>query len=166
METLFTFWDIEDARLARTLLEAHNILVVLPDEIMVQANWGLIYAMGGIRLQVPADAAERAAEIYDREREPRAADFAPPRCHVCGAEEVEAATLGRSWALALIALLKIPIPYRDGYVCLSCKHTQQGTEKPADHDATASGLGNPYDPPRSTAEPASEDDGSEGSPSS
>lgn len=147
METLFTFWDIEDARLARTLLEAHNISVVIPDEFMIQANWGLLYAMGGVRLQVPADQAERAAEIFDREREPSAADFAPPRCYACGSDQLEPAGLSRSWALGLLAVLHIPIPFKSGYVCLNCKQAQRGTEEPATQ-GSAAGLGTPYDPPK------------------
>lgn len=150
METLFTFWDIDDARMARTLLEAHNIRVVIPDEFMVQANWGMLYAIGGVRLQVPAASVERARELFEREREPSDPECSVARCHKCGADQLEPAALSRSWALALLAVLYLPIPFRSGYVCLHCKQRQQGTELPDLERAEGDGLRNPYDPPQST----------------
>gem|GEM_PF-1188365 len=147
METLFTFWDIDEARMARTLLEAHNIEVLIPDEMMVQAHWGMLYAIGGVRLQVPAKDADRAEEIFARERDPVHRDFEPPSCHACGCE-IEPASLSRSWALAAIAFLHLPLPFAGGYVCVQCKLGQKGNEELAAADPDAVGLGTPYDPPQ------------------
>lgn len=46
------FWDVREAQIARSALEASGIAVFLPDEYRAQAVWTEQNAMGGVRLWV------------------------------------------------------------------------------------------------------------------
>lgn len=52
-----------DAHLARGLLEAEGLRVVIADEHVVSVNAALTYAVGGVRVLVPERHAERARAI-------------------------------------------------------------------------------------------------------
>ena len=51
-----------DAHLARTKLESEGITCFVTDEVFVQVNW-LFPSVGGVKLKVPAEEAQRAKDI-------------------------------------------------------------------------------------------------------
>lgn len=59
-----------DAEMARLALDAEGIPVRLLDVHLVQANWFLAVAVGGIRVQVPAECAAVARDLLFPSREP------------------------------------------------------------------------------------------------
>jgi hypothetical protein len=66
MEKLVTvarFTFPHQAHAAKVSLEAEGIPVFLADELTVTMDWFLSNAVGGIKVQVPEEAAERAQEI-------------------------------------------------------------------------------------------------------
>lgn len=64
-ETVATFHDLTQAQAARAALDGEGLSVQLLDETTGSIDWGLMPAMGGLRLQVPRDQAPRARKILD-----------------------------------------------------------------------------------------------------
>ena len=64
LETVQSFWSTEEAYLARNRLESEGIRAELSDE-SVAGLWAYTVAMGGIKLLVSGEDAERAAAILD-----------------------------------------------------------------------------------------------------
>jgi hypothetical protein len=62
LKTVATFNDLTQAQGARAVLESAGIEGVLQDESTGSIDWGLMPAMGGLRLQVAVGDAERARE--------------------------------------------------------------------------------------------------------
>jgi hypothetical protein len=65
LETVARFNDLTQARSAHTALEAAGISSTLQDQNMGSIDWGLMPAMGGLRLQVKSEDAASALEIVD-----------------------------------------------------------------------------------------------------
>jgi hypothetical protein len=63
LETVATFTDLTQAQAARSALEAAEITVFLRDENTGSIDWGLMPALGGLRLQVEREDAGRAREV-------------------------------------------------------------------------------------------------------
>ena len=64
-ETVAAFHDLTQAQAARAALEGEGVSPQLLDETTGSIDWGLMPAMGGLRLQVPKDQAPRARKILD-----------------------------------------------------------------------------------------------------
>ena len=62
LETVATFTDLTQAQSARSALESAEIESFLQDEATGSIDWGLMPAMGGLRLQVKSADAARARE--------------------------------------------------------------------------------------------------------
>lgn len=65
LETVARFHDLTQAQAARAALEGEGVTAQLLDEVTGSLDWGLMPAMGGLRLQVPKDQAPRARKILD-----------------------------------------------------------------------------------------------------
>jgi hypothetical protein len=63
--TVRTFTYAHEAALAKSLLQSEDIFCFLKDELTIQANPFYSNALGGVKLQVPASDAHRAADILD-----------------------------------------------------------------------------------------------------
>jgi Putative prokaryotic signal transducing protein len=55
--------SLPDAQVVQSCLKGSGIEAFLPDEMTIQNNWLWANAMGGVRVQVFDEDAERAAEI-------------------------------------------------------------------------------------------------------
>jgi len=66
LETVATFHDLTQAQAARAALEGEGISAELLDENTGSIDWGLMPAMGGLRLQVSKTDAPRALEILEQ----------------------------------------------------------------------------------------------------
>jgi Putative prokaryotic signal transducing protein len=65
LETVATFHDLTQAQAARAALEGEGVSSQLLDEMTGSIDWGLMPAMGGLRLQVPKAQALRARTILN-----------------------------------------------------------------------------------------------------
>jgi hypothetical protein len=65
LETVTRFNDLTQARNAHAALEAAGISSTLQDQNMGSIDWGLMPAMGGLRLQVKSEDAARAREVVN-----------------------------------------------------------------------------------------------------
>ena len=66
LETVATFHDLTQAQGARAALEAEGISTELQDETTGSIDWGLMPALGGLRLQVRQEDVARALEIIEQ----------------------------------------------------------------------------------------------------
>lgn len=71
-----TYGDYISAHLDKQLLDAAGIINYLKDEHILTIDPFLIPAIGGIRLMVPEDLAEKACEIMDQPYDSDALDAA------------------------------------------------------------------------------------------
>lgn len=67
-ETIATFNDLAQADTARSLLESAGLSPTLLDESTGGLHWGILPAIGGVRLQVSPEKAELAREILETEK--------------------------------------------------------------------------------------------------
>ena len=63
--TIRTYGFVHEAAIAREMLEAEGIAVLLPDEHTMSVDPGLQNVIGGVKLQVRVEDAERATDILD-----------------------------------------------------------------------------------------------------
>lgn len=63
MITVATLNSLNEAHLLRSMLESREIPAFIPDENTAQADWALINAIGGIRVQVPESYREDAEKV-------------------------------------------------------------------------------------------------------
>lgn len=62
-QTVATFWNPNEAQLARALIESEGIQVVLMGYEAISSDWLLSNAIGGVQLQVPEAQVDRAVAI-------------------------------------------------------------------------------------------------------
>ena len=113
--------------MVRTRLEHEGIECFINDEHLVSVNWLLSNAVGGVRLKVKREDAERAAEVIGEgegggEGEAAVAGEADEiRCEKCGSEDVFFEKFSRRVAIFSWLLMGFPIPYfKGGWGCNSC----------------------------------------------
>ncbi len=98
MKTVARFHKVEEAYLFRSYLESEDIAAFVFDEYVPQVQWLWTQAIGGIRVLVGDEDAERAVELY-RGYESRV-NAAPS---VVGDVKI--------WPLALLATAIIGLPF-------------------------------------------------------
>lgn len=128
--TLTSFSTPLEAHMMRGRLEAEGIAVQIADEHLINADWLMSQALGGVKLQVDAaDLAraeallgELAAAEFEWEQEPSP----EPVCPHCGSTEIgEQKTLWRL-AMLLFFLEHVPLPAGRGrWQCRHCGHRWQ-----------------------------------------
>lgn len=111
--TVGMYWQSAEAQMARLKLETEQIPCVILDENAVSVNWLWANALGGIKLQVPADLAGRARELLQA---PRPESDEPmfdgeARCPRCGSDQLFPVRLSRKLAMLSILLLGAPLPF-------------------------------------------------------
>ena len=89
--TIARFQDPTEALIVCAMLEADGLHASTADLNHVVANWPIVLALGGVRVQVPADEFEAARELVQRYLRGEMAlpdePGEPPargRCHACG----------------------------------------------------------------------------------
>lgn len=65
--TVDTFGQLPAAQAMRATLEAAGFDAVIPDEAMANLYWGVIPAMGGLRVQVPSEQMAAARAFLDQQ---------------------------------------------------------------------------------------------------
>lgn len=131
MKTVAVLSDLNEAHLLKSMLESEGLTVFLPDEHTIQVDWLLLNAVGGVRIQVPADQAPAAEVVIDdfRQNLKKPLEFV---CPSCGSRQIRRDKTVKNTALALLVLFGIPIPWSFHLVCRDCLHKwpqpKQGTE--------------------------------------
>lgn len=113
--TVAAFWHPAPAHIARLRLEADDIPCLIVDENLVATDWLYANAVGGVKLQVPADDAPRARDLLARpggEAPPGPGGTFPAsgRCPRCGSDDAAPSRLSRPLVLLSVLLLGLPLP--------------------------------------------------------
>lgn len=132
--TLRQYMNIQDALLAKSVLDSAGIDCRLGDENMIRMDWFYSNVVGGVKLWVRADDVAAAASLLDLER-PAAFDvegvgeYKQPRCPNCGSMDVTFEGLNKpvaygslagTWLLGMIPAIRLK---QAGWKCHACGHT-------------------------------------------
>lgn len=132
--TVETFTNPVEAHIFKGLLESEGIPASLGSEHHVWSAWHFSQALGGVRLQVPAEYAYRARTVLGNQRRgeyqealEQQQQLEPVRCHRCGSSDLR---FTRSSASVLLLFLTLGIsglifpPRIDGRKCNACHAVQ------------------------------------------
>jgi hypothetical protein len=140
--TVATFTNPLEAHIVRGRLEAEHIETYVAHEHHIWADWFLSTALGGVKLQVRPEDAQRAREILRHEQ---AGDYralvtdvgeeiAEPRpaCPVCHSVDITPARRSGHLSLIIVWLTALPLPYSGvAMACRNCGHTWVNREQQA-----------------------------------
>ena len=132
--TVATFENATQAQVARNALEAEGIRAALGDEMTVDLFWNLSNAIGGVKVQVLEENADRAVEILERELGPDEGGEVDEE--QLAAEAEAAAREGEEERVAEAGPTPIPTPPRPDAVATP---SAEGAE-PSERDWYARGL--------------------------
>ena len=107
MKQVAAFTNVHEAEMLRAYLEGSGIRAYVRDSLTVTANWTLSNAIGGVKVDVADEDAERAFALVRDFQSPAPADPAdppPPRRHTI-ARYVKLASALSAVALLLVAIL-------------------------------------------------------------
>lgn len=117
--TVDRFFHPTDAHIAAGRLETEGIPVYLLGINHASANWLLSNALGGIRLQVPAEYVDDARQILAQTAE--SSNKGAFQCPECGGTDTTAMSDSRKIAFLAVHLFSIPLPWRTNRRrCQSC----------------------------------------------
>jgi hypothetical protein len=124
VETFTSPWE---AQLARARLEAEGIETLVADEHLVRMDWFISRAIGGIKLKVRQEDAERAAEAL-RPSDPipeidlvTEAEAHCPRCPSCNSDNLTHERWSRLAFFGSCLLFGFPLPVpRNRWSCRRC----------------------------------------------
>lgn len=131
LTTIATYLHTWEAEIARGLLESEGISATLADQNIVRLDWSHALAVGGVRLQVPADSVEAARAVLLRQQRGEYAialeeelQVPPAICSKCGSRDLQPAH--SVWWIVLLVLsfglAAIFPPPRNGVRCGHCHH--------------------------------------------
>jgi hypothetical protein len=113
----------EDAHLLRLRLEAGGVPAHVQDENTATVNWMLSDAIGGVKVLIEEEDAERAREILADEPG-EVADPSRPVCPRCQSPDTSPADGPRRRSFLSMLLLGFPLPVnRHRWHCTQCQTT-------------------------------------------
>ena len=119
MVTIRICSTLPEAQVIQSELEGSGIKGFLPDELTVQNDWLWTNAIGGIRVQVLEENAERAAEVLDETHSKTEQEVAKT-CPHCGAILKESYGFGVYLKVLLVLLFFIPLRSKPTWCCPKC----------------------------------------------
>lgn len=123
MKTIATFSKPEEAHLFRTRLEAAGISAFVQDEHVVQLNWLLSNAIGGVRVQIAEDDLESASEFLAADSPQPCPDAEDVVCPKCGSSLIAPDEKPRRIAYLSLWLLGFPLLFtRRRWRCSACRN--------------------------------------------
>lgn len=133
LATVASYVEPSEAHVVRALLESAGLPATVADEHHVTANYPISTALGGVRVQVPQEHFEAAAELVaayssgELERELESQLGEPPEaCPACGSHQLarHVPPGDKALAVAVFLLGGASFPTRDSLVeCSDCRHT-------------------------------------------
>jgi len=131
--TIDTCYDLTEADLLESRLEAEGISVFLLGKYHINLYWLISRAIGGIKVQVKKSDAEKAREIVSLLRESQLeikTEKATFHCPKCGSSDIRLKR--KAWKIAFLSLFlfAIPLPFRKNIaICNSCGYKWKTWEK-------------------------------------
>lgn len=122
--TVRRYLNVQEALLAKSLLESAGISCFLGDENTIRIDWFLPNALGGVKLLVTDADVTAANELLNQQPESFTTDagnYAQPRCPSCGSSDLSLGATGSiDYGPLTINLPRAPTP--DGWTCNACGH--------------------------------------------
>ncbi|MFH1742682.1 MAG: DUF2007 domain-containing protein [bacterium] len=119
--TVDTFNSVAEAQPLKTSLESEGISCFLCDEFIAQDLWPNL--VGGVKLQVREEDAEKASFILDQEKSGTTDEKEETLCPKCNSSNVYYEKWNRRLAFATWLLMGIPVPVlRHKWKCEECGH--------------------------------------------
>jgi len=142
--TIATFSHPTEAYLPKSRLEADGIPSFVADADTINTNWLYSTAIGGAKLQVREEDAQRALEILNLKAEPAewieeefGKTHEDDKCPQCGSLHIRYERFAIRWLFLSWLVLQFPLPFmKRKWECQDCGHTwkfdepQGGGEKP------------------------------------
>lgn len=131
--TVRKYRDLQEALLAKGLLDSAGIECWLGDENIVRLDWFLSNFVGGVKLWVREEDAAEAANLLDQSRPESFAvegvgEYTQPHCPNCDSMEVTFNGLNRRASYGSL-LVGIPIPLKHaGWKCNACGHEWEDSD--------------------------------------
>jgi len=131
--TVRRFVNVQDALVAKNVLDSAGIECYLGDENVIRMDWFWSNFLGGVKLRVPRDEVAAAAELLDQSALEAfdvagAGEYRQPRCPNCQSLDVSFrelingvayGSLAAAWFTGIVP----PLPLtRLGWKCHSCGH--------------------------------------------
>ncbi len=129
--TVARFSTTEEAHLFRLQLAAGGVESFILDEYMVQMDWLISNAIGGVRVQISEKDLEHCKQIVQE------APFEPDAnicayCPFCGSEKTKKETLTRRLSFLSMFIIGCPLPVaKNYYTCKSCEKSWNENKRPA-----------------------------------
>jgi len=128
------FLNVQEAQLAKSLLESAGIVCFLADENTVRMDWLWSNAIGGVKLLVRQEDAAAAADLLDQSQaettDAEGEGEEQPRCPRCGSSDASFRPLKRRAAYASVAI-GIPVPFKHAaWKCHECGHAWEDAKSP------------------------------------
>lgn len=123
MTTIATFSKPEEAHLFRMRLEAAGIPAFIQDESLVQIDWFLSNAVGGVRVQIADSDVETAREFLAADPASPPLDAEDVVCPACGSHRVAPDERPRRLFFLSLLLFGVPLFFaRRRWRCSACRH--------------------------------------------
>ncbi|MEJ2361760.1 MAG: DUF2007 domain-containing protein [Gammaproteobacteria bacterium] len=128
--TIASYSFPHEAHVARANLDAAGIPAFIADEHTINMQWLYSNALGGVRLQVPAQYVDKAREVLSQDYShllvEQFGEDIETRCSRCGSKNLQPYTRGRKPAFVVFLLLGFPLFfYQHGLRCKDCGHFEK-----------------------------------------
>jgi hypothetical protein len=139
--TLRKYLYVQDALLAKSVLDSAGIECRLGDENTIRMDWFWSNLLGGVKLWVREEDAQQAASLLDQERPDSfevqgVGEYNQPHCPNCGSKDVTFEGLNKraaygsllgTWFVGIVP----PIPFKHAaWKCRACSHQWEETHRP------------------------------------
>jgi len=122
--TIASFSFPHEAQIAKTSLDAAGIPAFIADEHTINMQWLYSNALGGVKLQVPLQFAEKAKELLAQDLSALVDEECGKieiTCKKCGSSNTEPYTKGKKFAFITWLFLGFPLLfYKYGVKCKEC----------------------------------------------
>ena len=131
MITIARFSKIEEAYLLRLRLGAGDVDAFILDEYMIQMDWLISNAIGGVRVQIAEEDFERCKQILQEEPyDPDAAVITT--CPYCQSEETERKEFTRRLSFLSMFIFGCPLPVaKNKFGCKICGESWNEGRRPS-----------------------------------
>jgi hypothetical protein len=139
MITIARFSTPEEAHLFRLRLASGGVEAFILDEHMVQMDWLISNAIGGVRVQIAEEDIEASRQILqDAPDDPDAAITVT--CPFCESITTRKKELTRRLSFLSLVVIGCPLPVaKNHYICQTCGHSWNESKRPAASTASTAG---------------------------
>lgn len=143
MITIARFSTPEEAHLFRLRLASGGVEAFILDEYMIQMDWLISNAIGGVRVQIAEEDLELSKQILQNlPDEPDAA--ITTTCPFCGSSKTRQKELTRRLSFFSVFMIGCPLPVaKNDYICQTCGQSWNESKRPAASNASTASFTSP-----------------------